>query len=168
MLKALTQSNTLKALLIAGAASFGLTACQGDKEGIGTLLGAVAGAAIGNEIGGEGTGEVIAIAGGTLAGAAIGGSIGRSLDRADRVAMHNATYRSLEHNQTGSASEWVNPDTGHRGTVTPVDTYQTETGQYCREFQQTIIIGGEEHEGYGTACRQPDGTWKIVETDSQY
>ena len=33
----------------------------------------------------------------------------------------------------------------------------------CREFQQTIVVNGEQQQGYGKACRQPDGTWKIVE-----
>jgi hypothetical protein len=33
----------------------------------------------------------------------------------------------------------------------------------CREFQQTIVVNGQEQPGYGKACRQPDGTWKIVE-----
>ena len=32
----------------------------------------------------------------------------------------------------------------------------------CREFQQTITVGGRTETAYGTACRQPDGDWKIV------
>jgi hypothetical protein len=32
----------------------------------------------------------------------------------------------------------------------------------CREFQQTITVGGQTQEAYGTACRQSDGSWKIV------
>lgn len=28
-----------------------------------------------------------------------------------------------------------------------------------REYQTVVIIGGEEHEAYGTACLQPDGSW---------
>lgn len=35
-------------------------------------------------------------------------------------------------------------------------------GKYCREFSQGFTIAGEAQEGYGTACRQPDGRWKIV------
>jgi surface antigen len=35
-------------------------------------------------------------------------------------------------------------------------------GAYCREFQQTVSIGGREERAYGTACRQPDGSWKVV------
>ncbi len=35
-------------------------------------------------------------------------------------------------------------------------------GTYCREFQQNLRIGGKEESGYGKACLQSDGTWKIV------
>ena len=140
-----------------------LTACE-TKQDAGTILGAIAGAAIGNAIGGEGTGEVAAIAIGTLAGAYIGSEIGKSLDRADRAAMERTTQQSLEHSPSGSTSSWVNPDSGNEGTVTPVKTYQNDDGQYCREYQQTVTVGGQEEEAYGTACRQPDGSWKIVST----
>lgn len=32
----------------------------------------------------------------------------------------------------------------------------------CREFQQSITVGGQVQEGWGTTCLQPDGTWKIM------
>lgn len=32
----------------------------------------------------------------------------------------------------------------------------------CREFQTEIIIDGRKQPAHGTACRQPDGTWKVV------
>jgi hypothetical protein len=69
---------------------------------------------------------------------------------------------TLENNRTNQASTWVNPDTGESGTVVPVRTYENAQGGPCREFQRTIVIGGREEQGYGTACRQPDGTWRIV------
>ncbi len=31
----------------------------------------------------------------------------------------------------------------------------------CREFTRDIQIGGKVQQGYGTACRQPDGSWKV-------
>jgi surface antigen len=46
--------------------------------------------------------------------------------------------------------------------VTPTHTYQGTGGQYCREYQQTIIIDGKPNQSYGTACRQPDGSWKVM------
>lgn len=33
---------------------------------------------------------------------------------------------------------------------------------YCREYQRQVVVGGHVQESYGTACRQPDGAWKIV------
>jgi hypothetical protein len=39
-----------------------------------------------------------------------------------------------------------------------------EAGDYCREYQKTIRVGGQYQSGYGTACMQPDGSWMIVST----
>ncbi len=33
---------------------------------------------------------------------------------------------------------------------------------YCREYQKTVIIGGQPQPGFGTACLQPDGSWKAI------
>lgn len=35
-------------------------------------------------------------------------------------------------------------------------------GEYCREYTQTVTIGGKTQKGYGTACLQPDGSWRMV------
>jgi surface antigen len=40
--------------------------------------------------------------------------------------------------------------------------YQTADGRYCREYQSVITVGGGVRDGYGTACYEPDGTWRIV------
>lgn len=32
----------------------------------------------------------------------------------------------------------------------------------CREYQAKVMINGKPQNSYGTACRQPDGTWKII------
>jgi surface antigen len=73
----------------------------------------------------------------------------------------NAQY-ALEHTRTNTSTAWRNPDTGNSGAITPVETYQTREGQYCREYIQTVIVAGKEQQAYGTACRQPDGSWMIV------
>lgn len=36
---------------------------------------------------------------------------------------------------------------------------------YCREYQRSVNVGGHLQESYGTACRQPDGAWKVVSGD---
>lgn len=42
------------------------------------------------------------------------------------------------------------------------DVYQAQSGQYCREYQSQANIGGQMTYGYGTACLQPDGSWRVV------
>ena len=151
------------AIILAGALT--LTACEpGSKQGFGTMLGALGGAAIGSAIGdnGDGTTHFFAVAAGTLAGAAIGSSIGKSLDDADRRAMERNYQLALETYPSGQTSTWYNPDSGNSGSYQPQPAYQDKTGSYCREYQQTITVGGKTEEAYGKACRQPDGTWKIV------
>ena len=134
---------------------------MGRKEGAGTLLGAGTGALIGSQFGG-GKGALVGVAVGTLAGAMIGQDMGRSLDRADRLAMEQNAQYALENAPSNHSTAWVNPDTGNSGAVTPVQTYQDPSGRFCREYLQTVRIGGEEEKAYGTACRQPDGSWEIT------
>jgi len=33
----------------------------------------------------------------------------------------------------------------------------------CRDFSTTNVIDGRPQEVHGTACRQPDGSWRIVD-----
>ncbi len=130
------------------------------KQDAGTLVGAVGGAWAGSNVG-KGKGNVAAIAVGTLLGAYLGNQVGASMDRADLAYYNNTSQEALETNPTGQTSRWYNPDSGNSGTVTPTKTYQVASGSYCREYSQTIVIGGRTEEAFGTACRQPDGTWKI-------
>ncbi len=133
-----------------------------NKADVGTIAGAIGGGVIGHNIGG-GSGKTVATIAGTLLGAAIGNSIGTSLDNADMAAYNDASHRALENAPAGQALPWKNPESGNYGTITPSNYYTNDSGQYCREYNQTITIGGKKQSGHGTACRQPDGTWKIVE-----
>ncbi len=88
-------------------------------------------------------------------------SIGASLDNADRAAAERNAQRALETAPAGQSLPWSNPNTGHSGSFIPAAPYKTAGGQYCREYTQKINVGGKTQEGYGTACRQPDGSWQI-------
>ncbi len=140
---------------------FGCAPNMGPKEGTGTLLGAGTGALLGAQVG-QGRGTIVAVAIGTLAGAILGQEIGKSLDRADLLIMERNAQYALENTRTNQTTTWRNPDSGNYGTIMPVETYQTSQGQYCREYHQTVIIGGQSQQAYGTACRQADGSWLIV------
>jgi surface antigen len=107
-------------------------------------------------------GKAAGIAAGTIIGGLVGAGAGSLLDTNSERVRNQAVQRSLESVPAGTASSWTNPDGGTSGSVTPVRTFQNSQGAYCREFQQTVTIGGREERSYGTACRQPDGSWKIV------
>ncbi len=149
--------------LIVTAASLSLAACaqdMGTKQAVGTVGGGLLGGLLGSQIGG-GNGQLIATGAGVLLGAYAGGEIGKSLDRADRMYMERSTSQALETVPSGRSVAWNNPDSGHYGAVTPQRTYEA-SGSYCREFTQTVNVGGRSQRAYGTACRQPDGTWQIT------
>ena len=97
------------------------------------------------------------------AGNLIGAQIATALDRADRKALQDSTATALENSPPNQVTPWHNSDSGSYGTVTPGPVQQVASGQYCRDFQQTIIVSGREQQGHGRACRQPDGTWKTVQ-----
>ena len=148
------------------AAVIALTACQslegrGNKELIGGGSGAVIGGVLGSQVGG-GSGRLIATGVGVLLGGLIGSDIGRSLDKADRAYAAQANQRAYNA-PIGETISWNNPDSGNYGEVTPVRNGTSTSGRYCREFEQTIYVGGRQETAVGTACQNADGTWDIVE-----
>ena len=151
--------------VIPAALAISLAACSntggGEKEMGGTLVGAGLGGLAGSQIGG-GTGALVATGAGVLLGGLLGNQVGKSLDNADRTQMQRAQQTAYAA-PIGQQITWNNGQSGNSGTITPVrDGRDNRTGAYCREFQQTVTIGGKTESAYGTACRQPDGTWKVV------
>ncbi len=145
--------------------TFSLAACADSNYGQKQLGGAILGGALGGLVGskiGSGKGQLAATAIGTLLGALVGSEAGKSLDRADKLYAERASQSALESNRSGQSSRWANPDSGHSGSVTPTRTYRSTSGRVCREYQQTVVIDGREQNSYGTACREADGSWRIV------
>jgi surface antigen len=126
------------------------------REQLGAALGAVAGGAAGYQVG-SGHGKAAAVIGGTIIGALIGGHIGRSMDEIDQ----NCVGQILEHAPPNEPITWQD-ERGDRYRVTPSPAYRSTDGRYCREYQATATVGGRPQQTYGTACRQPDGSWQIV------
>jgi surface antigen len=127
-------------VLIAGVAALVLAACTTDgmpiKQTAGALGGGAAGGVLGSQFG-KGNGQLLATAGGTLLGAFLGSELGKSLDRADTLAVSQATNQAYAA-PLGQTISWNTPESGNSGTITPV------------------------REGRTPTCRQTDGSWKIV------
>jgi len=152
-------------LIFMSVAALSLGACQtlqgrGNKELLGGASGAVIGGILGSKVGG-GSGQKWATGAGVLIGALIGSDIGKSLDKADMMYMEKANTQAHSA-PVGETIHWSNPESGHQGEVTPIRDGVSASGRYCREYQQVIIIDGEEQKGHGTACQEPDGTWEII------
>jgi surface antigen len=140
-----------------GPGEFGMNKTTG-----GGLLGAVGGAVAGSQFG-KGKGQLAATAAGTLIGALVGSEVGKSLDKSDQQYAHRAQAQA-QAAPIGQSIVWSNPESGHSGTITPVrEGTIPSTGEYCREFQQNVQVGGQTQKAYGTACRQPDGSWRVVQ-----
>ena len=143
------------------AVSGGCADAYGPKQTVGGLTGAALGGLLGAQFGG-GSGKLATTAAGVLLGGLMGSEIGRSMDDVDRMKANQA----ITHAQSAPLGEtitWNNPNNDHSGTITPTRDGYSNTGNYCREFNQTVTIGGKTQDAYGVACRQPDGTWRIVE-----
>jgi surface antigen len=152
------------ALTIAGsmlAATAACTSDSGPKETGGTLIGAAAGGLVGSQFG-SGSGKLVATGLGVLVGGLLGNSIGKSMDQQDRARALQAQQAAYSA-PVGQKIVWNNPDNGHSGAVVPVREGNDANGNYCREFQTTVTIGGQPQQAYGQACRQPDGSWKVVQ-----
>ncbi|MCI5059619.1 MAG: RT0821/Lpp0805 family surface protein [Alphaproteobacteria bacterium] len=157
----------MKNFLLLGAMilSIGLAGCEsfensGNKQKIGAATGAVVGGILGSKVG-KGNGQLWATGIGVLLGTLVGSEAGRSLDKAD-IAYANQANHEAHSAPIGEDITWNNPESGNSGTVTPVRDGQDNGGRYCREYQQTIYVGGQQEMGYGIACQQPDGSWEIV------
>ncbi|NBX85643.1 MAG: glycine zipper 2TM domain-containing protein [Proteobacteria bacterium] len=154
----------MTAALVAAFAMPALTACTTDgllsDENIGTGLGAVAGGVIGSQFGG-GSGQTVATAIGALAGAWAGSKIVQGMNAQDR-GYYNTAANKATTAPVGQPITWYNPQSGSQGTITATREGRTSDGAACREYQQTVTIGGKTEKAYGTACKQADGSWKVM------
>ena len=156
--------STLPRVLVSALVALALVGCAnsdyGTKQTVGALAGAGAGGLLGAQVG-KGSTRLAATAAGTLLGAFLGNEVGKSLDRADAMHASHAQYQALEYTPSGQATAWRNPDTGHYGSVTPIETYETASGAYCREFQHQAQIGGRTRESMARHAVLPmaSGRW---------
>jgi surface antigen len=127
-----------------------------NNEAVGMGVGGALGGVLGSTVG-KGSGKTAATIVGALAGAYLGGQVGKSMDDTDRLKAQQA----LETSRTGQAYSWQNPDTRSSYAMTPTRTYDTSSGP-CRDYTMDAWIDGQKEVVNGTACRQPDGTWKTI------
>jgi surface antigen len=180
-----------KATVAAAVLALGLAGCTNgggvSNQQVGTTaggaLGAIAGGLAGTQVG-SGRGRTAAIIAGTILGGALGAGIGNRLTAEDNTYAQQTTQQALASAPPNQPVRWQNPNTGVYGDVVPTtpiyqQPYSTVYGQQqqpvygttysqpqavdCRDYKQTIFVDNQRYEtATGTACRQADGSWKIV------
>jgi surface antigen len=148
----------------AGGGDYRYDGCR-DNAAAGTVIGGVAGGVIGNQFG-SGGGRAAATVGGVILGAIAGNAIARDAcrnDRADAYYYNQSYYDAFEQPRYGQRYEWRNRYNGNYGYITPRRGFRDGRGE-CREFTQQIYVDGyRTEEAVGVACRQRDGSWRIVD-----
>lgn len=87
----------------------------------------------------------------------------------DRVFRDEALTVALEKYVSGESVDWRNPDSGRGGSITPVRTFKSSGGQWCREYAASQWLGDKQDIERAIACRDEDGSWKtrlVLMTDS--
>lgn len=95
-----------------------------------------------------------------IEGRVFNGAYAVELGASDQRRAREAIHTALEWLPVGRMKIWRNPDNGHWGTVMATRTYQDAKGLWCREYRQTVTLGGLENQDTGAACRGADGVWR--------
>lgn len=138
----------LAAASMAALAGCGTTSQPTSRSG-GGLLGLAGGGTPG---GGTAASRISAMNGGL-----VGGTIGAGLNAGEKRSALEAEYKALEYTASGQKVAWQGVS-GHSGEVVAAQPYRVGS-QDCRQYTQTVVIGGASTTARGTACRNSDGSW---------
>ncbi len=99
---------------------------------------------------------------GITGGGLIGGKLGVALDKADRKAGFEAEYKALEYSSGGELVTWSGKSGAASGKVVAAQPYRVGS-QDCRQYSHEVTMSGAVANGRGTACRNSDGSWTLLE-----
>ena len=95
---------------------------------------------------------------GSIGGAQAGGP---APTESDLAFARNAASDVLTKGDKDSSQPWENPQTGARGSVTPLAQAYSTDGRTCRDFLASYVNGRNESWLQGAACHSGDGRWEI-------
>jgi surface antigen len=80
----------------------------------------------------------------------------------DLAFARNAASDVLTKGDKDASQPWENPETGARGSVTPLaQSYASDDGRTCRDFLASYVNGRTESWLQGAACQAGHGRWEI-------
>jgi len=80
----------------------------------------------------------------------------------DLAFARTAASDVLTKGDKDTSQPWQNPETGARGSVTPLaQAYANADGRTCRDFLASYVNGRSEGWLQGAACQAGHGRWEI-------
>ncbi len=93
---------------------------------------------------------------------AIAGAGDPAPTESDLAFARTAASDVLTKGDKDSSQPWTNPETGARGSVTPLaQAYSSDDGRTCRDFLASYVNGKSESWLQGAACQTSHGRWEI-------
>jgi surface antigen len=88
--------------------------------------------------------------------------LSQALDAEDWRRASAAMNTALDPQGSGAGVNWDNPQTGARGSITPVGSAFPLDGKICRTFRADLAAK-EAHESLeGAACREKTAEWSLT------
>lgn len=79
----------------------------------------------------------------------------------DSTEANSAQFYALQFGRPGAPRQWAG-DRGTTGSVA-VGPYVRVNNLDCRDFTHTVKLNGTDYVRRGTACREQNGNWNVVQ-----
>ena len=79
----------------------------------------------------------------------------------DLAFARAAAVEVMSRGSKDASAPWENPQSGARGTVTPIASAYDQEGRTCRDFLASYVRRGTEAWLQGEACRAREGRWEV-------
>jgi surface antigen len=89
--------------------------------------------------------------------------LSHALDQEDDRRAIAAMSTALDPQGSGASVNWDNPQTGAKGSFTPVGQPYPLEGKICRAFQADIAVNETQESLQGAACREKTAEWALTE-----
>lgn len=80
---------------------------------------------------------------------------------ATRTAAEEALQDALEQQLSGDRLRWRTTD-GGSGQLTPLETWKSTSGHWCRRFAETISVSGQAARDRSAVACRVDGRWRVA------
>lgn len=81
----------------------------------------------------------------------------------ERAVIAETINRALETQVSGASLVWESGESG--GQVTPLRTFRSRSGHWCREYTRTSRFNGDPVAVLALACRTDEGRWVTIRAE---